>query len=212
MGAGSTQGPLGTSPVPPIDPGTNALTAAPNTASVGTTPPAAAGTPASPAAATPAADAADQDPDIEALNLTGNAKKGAYALKKKHSSVTFTSGKRGKDDQARAMAGNVVENRKWIEETYVETDIRKKLQKWVDDNEDKKTKDEIKEGLLSVLNDATDAQLATLSKHLSGEAFDVQPVETDAEEIKTTIRGLEKLDKFLEKEGGLVRWHAQFKA
>ena len=212
MGAATTQGSLGITPVPPIDGGTNALTASPSTASVGAAPAADGGTPATPAAASPATDAAENDPDIDALNLTGNAKKGAYALKKKHPAVTFTSGKRGKEDQARAMAGNVVENRKWIEETYVETDIRKKLQKWVDDNEDKKTKDEIKEGLLTILNDATDAQLATLSKHLSGEAFDVQPVETDAEEIKTTIRGLDKLDKFLEKEGGLVRWHAQFKA
>jgi hypothetical protein len=55
-----------------------------------------------------------------------------------------------------------------------------------------------------------DAELSTLSKHLSGDAFDVQPVDTDADAIKKTIRGLDGLDKFLEKEGGLVRWHAQF--
>jgi hypothetical protein len=29
----------------------------------------------------------------------------------------FTSGRRDKDDQARAMASNVVKNRKWIGET-----------------------------------------------------------------------------------------------
>ena len=34
--------------------------------------------------------------------------------------------------------------------------------------------------------------------------------EKDAEAIKKTIRGLDGLDKFLDKEGGLVRWHAQF--
>jgi len=49
-----------------------------------------------------------------------------------------------------------------------------------------------------------------LSKHLSGEAFDVQPVDKDAEAIKKTIRGLTGLDKFFDTEGGLVRWHAQF--
>ncbi len=32
----------------------------------------------------------------------------------------------------------------------------------------------------------------------------------DAEAIKKTIRGLSGLDKFLDTEGGLVRWHAQF--
>jgi hypothetical protein len=52
--------------------------------------------------------------------------------------------------------------------------------------------------------------LAMLSKHLSGDAFDVQPVDTDAAAIKKTIRGLKGLDRFLEKEGGLIRWHAQF--
>jgi len=124
--------------------------------------------------------------------------------------VKFTSGRRNKDDQARAMASNVVHNRKWIEETYVSTTISKACQKWVDDNPDKKTQDEIAAGLLSVMNAAADADLGKLSKHLSGDASDVQPVETDAEAIKKTIRGLSGLDKFLEKEGGLVRWHAQF--
>jgi hypothetical protein len=38
----------------------------------------------------------------------------------------------------------------------------------------------------------------------------VQPVETDADAIKKSIRELEGIGKFLEKEGGLVRWHAQF--
>jgi hypothetical protein len=61
------------------------------------------------------------------------------------------------------------------------------------------------------MNTLGDAKVAKLSKHLSGQAFDVQPVEADADKIKETIRGLSGLDKFLEKEGGLVRWHAQFK-
>jgi hypothetical protein len=52
--------------------------------------------------------------------------------------------------------------------------------------------------------------VSQISKHLSGEAFDVQPVKKDASKIKKTIRGLKGLTKFLDKEGGLVRWHAQF--
>ena len=43
---------------------------------------------------------------------------------------------------------------------------------------------------------------------LSGLAFDVQPVTEDADAIKKSIRALAGLDKFLEMEGGLVRWHA----
>ena len=150
------------------------------------------------------------DPAIEALDLRGAAKKGAYALKKAHPAVTFTSGRRDRAEQASAMASNVVKNRQWIEETYSPTKVSKACQKWVDDNEDATTQDEIAAGLLTVLNDYTPEQLAVLSKHISGDAFDVQPVETDADAIKKTIRGLDGLDKFLEKEGGLVRWHAQF--
>lgn len=151
------------------------------------------------------------DAEIEALNLADSVKKAAYALKKKHPAVTFTSGRRTKHEQAYAMAGNVVENRKWIEETYVASKVRDACQKWVNDHADKKTKDEIGAGLAEVLDGFTDAEAAVLSKHLSGMAFDVQPVTADADAIKKSIKGLEGLDKFLEKEGGLVRWHAQFK-
>src|SRR6202030_41337 len=107
--------------------------------------------------------------------LADTAKKPAYERKKAHPSVTFTSGFRTKDDQARAMAGNVVKNRTWIQETYIQSTARDKCQKWVDDNPDEKTAEEIQVGLKSVMDDLTDNQLNLLSKHLSGEAFDVQP-------------------------------------
>ncbi|MBV9154718.1 MAG: hypothetical protein JO097_00515 [Acidobacteriaceae bacterium] len=150
------------------------------------------------------------DPEIEALHLSAVAKKAAYELKKKHPSVHFTSGRRNKQEQAHAMAANVVLNRNWIKETYVQSAARDACQKWVDENKQEKTTDKIAAGLKNVLDGLTDTELARLSKHLSGDAFDVQPVEKDAAEIKKTIRGLPGLDKFLEKEGGLVRWHAQF--
>ena len=134
----------------------------------------------------------------------------AYALKTAHAAVAFTSGRRSKADQARAMAGNVVLNRQWIEQTYAAGTLRTKCQKWVDENPTKTTQDEVAEGLLSVLDAATDAELGSFSRHLSGLAFDVQPVTEDADAIKKSIRALAGLDKFLEMEGGLVRWHAQF--
>jgi hypothetical protein len=207
MPGSSPTGPLGTNAgTPAIDEGTLARVSSPLPGSVGAPLPAASKADSvTPAAATP-----DTDPDIEALNLRGAARTGAYALKKAHPSVKFTSGRRNKADQTRAMASNVVHNRKWIEETYASTTVSRACQKWVDDNPGKNTQADIAEGLLSVLEAATDANLAKLSKHLSGDAFDVQPVETDADAIKKTIRGLAGLDKFLEKEGGLVRWHAQF--
>jgi len=172
---------------------------------------AAAGAGAGPVATPPPPSAASQtDPDIEALDLSEVAKKAAYELKKKHPSVKFTSGRRDKQEQAHAMATNVVLNRNWIKETYAKSAARDACQKWVDDNKDAKTADKITEGLKKTLDGLTDAQLAQLSKHLSGDAFDVQPVDKDADAIKKTIQGLPGLGKFLEKEGGLVRWHAQF--
>ena len=156
-------------------------------------------------AATPKTDA-----EIEALDLSETAKKAAYELRRQYPKVTFTSGRRDKTEQASAMASNVVQNRTWIKETYLESTASKACQKWVDDNKDKKKQEEIADGLKGVLDGLTDAELAQLSKHLSGDAFDVQPVEQDADGIKKAIRGLPGLGKFLEKEGGLVRWHAQF--
>ncbi len=185
---------------PPIDDGTSARTAMAAPGTVG----------AVPSSAGVAATASASDPDIEALNLSPTARRAAYALKKAHPTVTFTSGRRNKEDQARAMASNVVHSRTWIQDTYLSSTVSTACQKWVDTHKDAKTQDDIAAGLLSVLNDAKDEDLAKLSKHLSGDAFDVQPVETNADAIKKTIRGLDGLDKFLEKEGGLVRWHAQF--
>jgi hypothetical protein len=152
----------------------------------------------------------NEDPEIEALDLSEVARTAAYHLKKAHPTIKFTSGRRDKEDQARAMASNVIRNRKWIEQTYRRTDISIKCQKWVDDNPARKTQTEIQAGLLSVMNSVTSAELGKLSKHLSGDAFDVQPVTENAAAIKQTIENLPGKEKFLDKEGGLVRWHVQF--
>ena len=153
----------------------------------------------------------ETDPKIEALALNDIARNAAYQLKAKHPTLIFTSGRRDKGDQARAMASNVVSNRKWIVQTYMANDVSAACQKWVDDNPQAQVAADIAAGLLSVLNGFDDAELRHLSKHLSGDAFDVQPVTANATQIKADIRALPGLDKFLEKEGGLVRWHAQFK-
>jgi hypothetical protein len=151
------------------------------------------------------------DPDIEGLNLSDVARNAAYALKTQCPQVIFTSGRRDKHGQASAMAYNVVRNRNFIGETY-HSDAGAACQQWVDNNSDQQTQSEIAAGLEGVLNGLPDSQLAHLSKHLSGDAFDVQPVDLaqGGETIKQAIRGLTGLSKFLDSEGGLVRWHAQF--
>jgi hypothetical protein len=152
------------------------------------------------------------DPTIEALNLNETAKSAAYDLKAKHPGIVFTSGRRDKTEQARAMASNVVKNRKWIAQTYKPTPISAACQKWLDDNPLAKSGDAIEAGLLSVINQFGDSELRKLSKHLSGDAFDVQPVTQNAAQITADMNALAEAigGKFLSKEGGLIRWHIQF--
>lgn len=150
--------------------------------------------------------------DPEALGLRGFALAGARVLKETHPSVVFTSGRRSAVDQARAMAQNVVRNRRWIAQTYRATPVSRACQAWVDAHPQAKNVPQLTAGLIEVFDRLPDVELCRISRHLTGDAFDVQPVTTDADAIKATIRGLLGLDKFLEREGGLVRWHAQFRA
>lgn len=151
------------------------------------------------------------DPAIEALNLSDVARNAAYALKARCPQVIFTSGRRDKNGQASAMAYNVVRDRNFIGETY-HSDAGAACQQWVDNNADKVTQSDIAAGLAGVLNSLPDSVLAHLSKHLSGDAFDVQPVDpaSGGQAIIQAINGLAGLTKFLTSEGGMIRWHAQF--
>src|SRR5262249_52042648 len=99
--------------------------------------PAVAGGNAATAADKKETEATATDAEIEALNLAATAKAAAYDLKKKHPSVSFTSGRRDKAEQASAMASNVILNRNWIKETYAASTARDSCQKWVDDHKDK---------------------------------------------------------------------------
>jgi hypothetical protein len=150
------------------------------------------------------------DSEIESLNLAPSARKGAYALRQKHPAVRFTSGRRTRQEQAGAMAEAVLEHRNAIGESFGPSEIRDACQQWVDGNSEKTTVGEIQEGLAGILDRYTDEQLARFSEHMAGLAFDVQPV-ADGDPIKKTIQGLEGLDRFLEKEGAVGVWHAQFR-
>ena len=147
--------------------------------------------------------------NISSLNLSSKARKAAEELLKKHPEVVFTSGKRDLTGQAQAMASNVVKKRDWIKKTYMLNEASKACQKWVDDHPEAKTQKDIAAGLLQTLK-GLGPKAGQISKHLTGDAFDVQPVTKDAAAIKKTMRSLPGATKFLEKEGGLVRWHVQF--
>jgi hypothetical protein len=144
---------------------------------------------------------------IEEMELAPIAKNAASMLQAKYPTIQFTSGRRSVFQQAHAMARNVVVNRKWIGQTYL---AGSKLQHWVDIHPEAKTVDTITAGLEQVMKAMPEDECTKISRHLTGRAFDVRPVTANAGAIKADIRALPGLHKFLEKEGGLVRWHAQF--
>jgi hypothetical protein len=144
---------------------------------------------------------------IEEMNLEPIARNAATILHSKHPGLQFTSGRRTIFQQAHAMAANVILNRKWIGQTYI---AGAKLQQWVDAHPEAKTVDQITAGLEQTMKAMPEADLFKISRHLTGRAFDVRPVTANAAAIKADILKLPGLHKFLEREGGLVRWHAQF--
>src|SRR5262245_34717815 len=138
---------------------------------------------------------------IENLDLQPVAKAAAMELLQKHPENEFTSGRRTFQEQAHAMASNIVSSghRKWIAQTYAASPSRDKLQKWVDQHPTAKTVDQLASGLEEVLKTMSSNELSRVSKHLSGLAFDVKPVSQNAEAIKDDIRNLNGLTKFLDK-------------
>ncbi|OLC53713.1 MAG: hypothetical protein AUH85_13535 [Chloroflexi bacterium 13_1_40CM_4_68_4] len=108
------------------------------------------------------------------------------------------------------MARNIVESadRGWIASVYL---AAAPLQAWVDAHPEAVTVEELSAGLEETLLAMSSADQARVSKHVSGDAFDLRPVHGESEaRIRETIRGLPGLVKFIDREGGLERWHVQF--
>ena len=128
--------------------------------------------------------------------------------------AVLTSGRRSVAGQASAMASNVVQNQKWIAQTYVPSPAAQACQAWVDAAASCMSGDVISAGLLAVLSTFSDADLNRLSYHLGGNAFDVQPDGDQAKAAWLQNAVAERnaaggTAKFLAKEGGLTRWHLQ---
>jgi hypothetical protein len=148
--------------------------------------------------------------DIELLDLSPAAKRGALVLREAHPQLHFVSGRRTLARQARAMARNIVESadRRWIANVYI---AAAPLQAWVDAHPEAITIEAIAAGLEKTLLAMSPAEQARVSKHLSGDAFDLRPVHGETEAaIRATIASLPSLVKFIDREGGLERWHVQF--
>lgn len=146
---------------------------------------------------------------IESLQLSPKAKKAAEQLLKQYPDIVFTSGRRDLAGQAHAMAGNVVKKRDWIEKAYASSAASKACQKWVDEHPEAKTQKQIAAGLLETLK-AVGPKAGQISTHLTGDAFDVQPVKKNPDEVKKSIKKLPGVKQFLDHEGGLEIWHVGF--
>lgn len=151
--------------------------------------------------------------DIGRLDLCGRARLAAQALARAHPDVMFTSGRRTLEEQATAMARNVVDERGWIAATYKASLVSQRLQAWVDSHPESDSVAELAAGLLATMRQFSEHELIALSKHLTGEAFDVLPIAGRHGQL--VVQSLRRIvaefgGKLLEREGGKIVWHAQF--
>ena len=150
-------------------------------------------------------------------SLQPRAQAAAKALLEQFPFLTLTSGLRSADDQARAMAQNLSENRNWVEATYVSSQVQEAVQDWLNSHHDISDVPGLETGILGVLAGFTLNQLRMLSWHLSGEAFDIEPLTDDrAPAVMSAVRDIVTAEiaagtsaRVLDREGGLLRWHVQ---
>lgn len=145
------------------------------------------------------------------LDLTPEAEAVARNLQERFGEmVVFSSGRRGRVEQARAMAHNVVRGgRQWIAATYRPSAPSLALQKWVDMHPAVTDVSRLTSGFAAVLARFGAAELATLSKHFTGDAFDLEPVPEPSGAVLHAYLSTHPGIRFLDHEGGLVRWHVQ---
>lgn len=135
--------------------------------------------------------------------------------------LEVTSGVRSRQSQASAMASNCIANPKWIAETYLSSPASVACQAAVDSVygvvAEVVTIANLTTALIGVLSVLSSEELRKLSWHCSGDAFDLKPVAGDeGAQIKDKVRSLlgQRITngghgKFLDSEGGLLRWHVQ---
>lgn len=155
------------------------------------------------------------------LNLIEPALSAAMALERRFPSLVFTSGRRDIEAQARAMAQNVAEaGNGWISRTYRPSSAITALEDAVDTLPQGSPETDYYGALYEALEAMTPEELTHVSAHLGGLAFDIKPQGTqgvgkgtiyDSRVLVDFLGTFQGFDKFLTSEGGLCRWHVQFK-
>lgn len=145
------------------------------------------------------------------MGLRGVALEVATHILSRFPRAKLTSGRRDVHDQATAMATNTMKDKTFIRSTYRPSKASELCAAWVEKRTTLNFMDTAR-AFNVILSHLPDAELAKLSKHLSGDAFDIQPIDgPDGDAIKAALYDAAKTHKgkFLEREGNLVRWHWQ---
>lgn len=148
--------------------------------------------------------------------LAPSAQTAAKLLLEKFPDLVLTSGRRNLYAQAQAMATNTIQDGElWISNTYKDSVAIQKLQQAVIDHSSRPRGFDVPylTGILSaILAQMPIEEQNSVSRHLTGLAFDIEPITEEplATEVKEFIKALPKLNKFLEREGNLSRFHLQF--
>ncbi len=146
--------------------------------------------------------------DIRRLNLDPIARAAAVILKQRNPNVRFNSGRRELNDQARAMASNVVAiGPSWVENTYSDSAIKSRVVSALNANWSRirGSQSAIQKVILDTFN-ANLSIVGQMSRHLSGMAFDVQPGSCRYSDLAS----LPRVRWYTNREGGLEIWHVDF--
>lgn len=144
--------------------------------------------------------------------LRGEALEVALAFSAKFPTAVFSRGIRTLRTQCRDMAENVHLNRMWILETYKASKPAMAAHAWVIANKHVRAVGDIADGLEFVLRTFSPEALESLSRHFTGDAFDLRPRSVNREMREWLEDEAEKRGAlFLDREGGLIRYHWQAK-
>lgn len=150
---------------------------------------------------------------IDALNLAPVMEQRARELQTLFPEVAYLSGRRGRADQAHAMAANIVAtgDRRWVAKTYKNP---AELQTRLDYRPEAKTLNQIEAVLYEGLLSMTEDEFAKLSDHAGGHAVDLAPLEDETgmptKQGCAVIQWIERCPDtkwFTTREGKAKRWH-----
>jgi hypothetical protein len=111
--------------------------------------------------------------NIGQLSLAPLAQTGAMQLATMFPEVVFTSGRRSIEKQASVMAFNTMKNRQFIEQTYIDGEH---LQRVVNKLAGDCTRQAMEATLYDALMQLDTNALMRVTRHLTGDAFDIQPI------------------------------------